>query len=310
MTPDQYANKEFFIEVGHGHQLYVHDWGNPKGLPIIFLHGGPGDAVKDPYKLNFNPAKHHVIFFDQRGCGKSLPTGSLKHNTTPELIEDITKIADQVKFKQFVLHGGSWGSCLALAYAVAHPKRVKALVIGGVFTGSRKEIEYFDTGEFATFFPEAWERYLATVPKSHRDHPTKYHYQRILGTDETAVRQSAAAYHSLEGSLLALDDRYVGGANANDPMYDPSSARIEAHYLANDCFMPDNHIFDNARKLTMPIWMVQGRYDMVCPPVTAYNLHRKLPNSHLTWTIGGHRSSERETQSVVRTILAHLAEQY
>src|SRR5687767_6064651 len=113
MTPDAYTNKEFFIEVGGGHQLYVCDWGNPKGLPIIFLHGGPGGESKDGYKQSFDPTKHHVIFFDQRGCGKSLPYGSLKHNTTADLIQDINKIADQVKFKQFVLTGGSWGSCLA-----------------------------------------------------------------------------------------------------------------------------------------------------------------------------------------------------
>ena len=307
MTPDAYTNKEFFIDVGHGHQLYVYDWGNPKGLPVIFLHGGPGSEVRDGYKWNFDAREHHVIFFDQRGCGKSLPYGSLKHNTTADLVEDITRIADQVGFKQFVLQGSSWGSCLALAYGVKHPKRVRAMVLAGIFAGSESEIDYFDKGDFAAYFPEVWERYLATVPKNHQNSPTKYHYERILGKDEQAMRQSACAYQNLEGALLALDDR-AAYRSPEDPTYDPTGTRIEVHYLANGCFMPDNYILDNARKLTMPIWLAQGRYDMVCPPVTAHKLHRALPNSHLLWTIGGHRQSEHETQSVMHAILLQLAE--
>lgn len=307
MTPDQHTNKEFYIEVGGGHQLYVHDWGNSKGLPIIFLHGGPGSATKDGHKQIFDPAKHRVVFFDQRGCGKSLPYGSLKHNTTDDLIEDTRKIADHLKLKQFVLEGGSWGSCLALAFALKYPKRVQALALCGIFTGSKKEIDYFDSGEFASHFPEVWDQYLATVPKSHQNSPTKYHYERILGKNEKAARESACAYENLEGALLSLDDRFIY-RSPTDPTYDPNGISLEVHYLANGCFLPDNHILDNAHKLTMPIWMVQGRYDMVCPPTTAYALHKKLPNSHLLWTIGGHRSSERETQSVMRTILLQLAE--
>ena len=307
MTPDEYTNREFFIDVGDGHQLYVYDWGNPKGLPIILLHGGPGSQIKDVFKQMFDPAKHHVIFFDQRGCGKSLPYGSLKHNTTAKLIEDITKIADQVKFKHFVIQGGSWGSCLGLAYALKYPKRVKALVLRGIFTGSQKEIDYFDKGEFATYFPDVWERYLAATPKEHHASPSQYHYDNILGKDEKAARESACAYENLEGSMVALDDRFMP-ALASDPTYDPSGITLEVHYLANRCFMPDNHILNNARKLTMPIWLVQGRYDMVCPAETAYKLHQKLPQSHLIWTIGGHRGGERETWNVMRTVLEQLAE--
>lgn len=307
MTPDQHTNKEFFIDVGDGHQLYVYDWGNPKGLPVIFLHGGPGGAVSDHCKRVFEPKKHRVIFFDQRGCGKSLPYGGLKHNTTSKLIEDITKIADQVKFKQFVLDGCSWGSCLAFAYALANPKRVKALVLSGVFTGSQREMDYVDEGGFASHFPEVWQRYLATVPKNHRKSPTKYHYARILGNDEKAARQSACAYQNLEGALLSLDDR-SSTVSADDPTFDPTYSRILAHYLSNGCFMPDKHILANAHKLTMPVWMVQGRYDMACPPVTAYELHQKMPSSNLLWTIGGHRQTEHETQNLRRTILLQLAE--
>jgi proline iminopeptidase len=305
MTPDKYTNKEFYISVGNGHKLYVYDWGNPKGLPIIFLVGGPGGQIKDYHKERFDPAKHHVIYFDQRGCGKSLPYASLKHNTTPDLVEDISKIADAVKFKQFVLTGGSWGACLALAYAVKYPKRVKALVIDGIFTGSQAEIDYFDKGKFGDFFPDVWERYLTTVPKSHQKSPTKYHFERILGADEKAARQSAAAYQTLEASLMSMDDRF-SPLSPDDPTYDPASITMEVHYLANGCFLPDNYILDNAKKLTMPVWMVHGRFDMVCPPITAYNLSKKLPNGHLTWIITNHRG-EHETHSVMSTIFLQLA---
>ncbi|HZM63996.1 MAG TPA: alpha/beta fold hydrolase [Candidatus Saccharimonadales bacterium] len=306
MTPDDYTIREFYIEVGDGHELYVHDWGNKKAKhPIIFLHGGPGSGTKDKHKIQFDPTQQRVIFFDQRGCGKSLPFGSLKHNTTEKIIEDIDKIAKELKISSFVLTGGSWGSCLALAYAVKHPQKVLAMVLSGVFTGSQAEIDYFDKGQFKAWFPEVWERYLAATPNEHRHSPTTYHFQQILGkNDETACR-SACAYGNMEGALLQLDDRFSPAA-ADNPEYDPTDIKIEVHYLANRCFMPDRYIFDSARKLTMPVWLVQGRYDMVCPPTTAYELHQKLPKSQLIWTVGGHRSSEREAQSVLRSILLHF----
>lgn len=303
MTPDEHTNREFYIEVGDGHELYVHDWGNKKAKqPIIYLHGGPGGRCNDIHKDFFNPAQQRVIFFDQRGCGKSLPYGSLRKNTTDELIEDIEKIAKHLKLSSFVLHGGSWGSCLAFAYAVKYPKRVQAMVLCGIFTASKAEIDYFDKGTWRAWFPEAWERYLAATPKERHASPTKYHYDRIMGKDEKAACESACAYGNLEGALLSLDDRFKP-ASFTDPAYDPTAVKIEVHYLANRCFLPDRHIFNNAKKLTMPIWMVQGRYDMVCPPTAAYELHQKLPKSHLIWTIGGHRQTERETQSVMRAIL-------
>lgn len=307
MTPDEHTNQEFFIDVGNGHQLYVFDWGNPKGLPIIFLNGGPGGFSKDGQKVIFEPDIHHVIFFDQRGCGKSLPYGSLKHNTTQDMIEDINKIAGHVKFKQFALYGGSWGSCLALAYGVKHPKRVTAMVLYGIFTGSQKEIDYLDKGGFVNHFPDVWQRYLAATPKEHHDAPTKYHFARILGKDEKAARESAHAYQSLEGALIRLDDRFVPRSPA-DPTFDPTGITLEVYYLANSCFMPENHILNNASKLTMPIWMVQGRYDMVCPPIAAYELNKKLPNGHLVWTVAGHHGGEREPHSVMHSLLIQLAE--
>lgn len=304
MTPDKYTNKEFYISVGNGHKLYVYDWGNPKGLPVIYLHGGPGDKAKDRHKAPFDPQKHHVIFFDQRGGGQSLPSGSLKHNTTQDLIEDINKIADQVKFKQFVLSGGSWGTTLALAYAIKYPKRVKAMVLYAIFTASKRELDWITKGQFRNHFPEAWDNYLAHTPKSHHKDPTAYHYKNILGDKEQLMHESALAVSELEHGIMTLDDR----VSPTDPAaFDSTGTRIAVHYMSNDCFLPERHILNNAHKLKMPVWLVHGRYDMDCPPITAYELDKELPNGHLIWAVSNHKN-EHENVSILNAILLQLAE--
>jgi proline iminopeptidase len=303
MTPDKFTISEKFLDVSDGHQLYVYEWGNPKATTkIICLHGGPGGGIKDRHKGSFDPEIHHVIFFDQRGCGKSLPSGSREHNTTQKLIEDITKIADTYGFEQFVVRGNSWGSCLALAYALAEPKRVKALVIGGVFTGNKSEIDWLDKGGFKVTFPDVWQTYLDATPKNHQDNPTEYHTKRALGEDPIAAKESAYTYDCLEGAIMSLDDTFTPD---DFEKYDPAGMQIEMYYLHNGCFMPDRYILDNAHKLTMPIYIVQGRYDTVCPPVTAYELSHKAPNTKLIWTIANHRG-EHEDNNLFRTILASL----
>lgn len=305
MTPDSHTIQETFLEVGDGHTLYIHDWGNKTAkTPIIFLHGGPGDQSKDRHKLPFDPTRQRVIFFDQRGSGRSLPYGSLEHNTTQDLVEDIEKIASHLKLDKFILTGGSWGSCLALAYGLAHPERITAMVLSGIYTGSQAENDWILTGRFRTFFPDAWDAYLAATPKAHHANPSAYHYQRVMSGDEAAARESGYAYQTLEGSILSLDDRFTPGDPAT---YDPSSARIEMHYMRERCFMPDRYILNNAHKLTMPVWLVQGRYDMVCPPATAYELHQRLPNGELVWTTSGHRA-EHEPHSVMHSLLLQLSQ--
>lgn len=305
MFPDAHTIQEFFLEVGDGHQLYVQEWGNARAITThLFLHGGPGGGTSDSHKKRFDPQQHHVIFFDQRGSGLSLPYGSLEHNTTEHLVKDITLLLDRLKIRTVVLVGGSWGSALALAYAIAHPTRVAAMVLQGIFTGSTKEIEWLDKGLFKTFYPEAWAHYISQTPQNHHHDPTAYHMARVLGTDEQAQLTSAFAYETLESSLMSLDDRT---SMRDISTYDPLPMRLGMHYLHNTCFMKDRYILDNAHKLTMPIWLVQGRYDMVCPPETAYELHRNLPQSHLIWTTAGHRSADRATTDVIKTILLQFS---
>jgi proline iminopeptidase len=267
------------------------------------LHGGPGSASRDKHKNNFDPTKQRVIFHDQRGCGRSLPYGSLKNNTTKDLVDDISKIADKLGIKSFIITGSSWGSCLAFAYAIAHPERVNAMALSGIFTGSHSEVDWLDKGRFQTFYPDVWQRYLDATPNEHHDDPSAYHFERILGDDEQAIKQSGLAYDSLEGAVAMLDDRFT----PDDPeTYDPAGIRLEVYYMANKCFMPDKYIIDNAHKITMPVWLIQGRYDMVCPPTTAYELSKKIPTSQLVWSVSGHGSSH-ETWNLVRTVLLQLS---
>lgn len=302
MTPDQFTIQEIFVDTGNGHQLYVQEWGNPEAnTPIIHLHGGPGGRSRNTHRQLYNPYEQRIIFFDQRGCGRSLPYGSLENNTTKDLVEDIERITKQLKIDRFILTGASWGSCLALAYAVYHPSRVAGMALRGIFTGAQAEIDYFENGDFRTFFPEVWENYIEQVPKSHRQRPSTYHFERILGNDPVAMRKSAYAYSVLENSLTSLDDRF---SPEDQSTFDPTGTRIEAHYLVNRCFMPDRFILSHASKLTMPVWMVQGRYDFVCPPAIAYELHKVIPNSTLIWTMAGH-GNDRSNYDVMRTIFAH-----
>ncbi len=304
MTPDTYTISEQFLDVGDGHQLYIQEWGCADAQQtVLFLHGGPGGGCSDGYKQMFDPTRQRVIFFDQRGAGRSLPKGSLEQNTTADLVEDIRKILEHFGLTQVIITGGSWGSCLALAYGLKYPETVSAMVLRGIYTGSQSENDYLDNGLFRTFFPDVWQAYLDRTPPEHHANPTAFHVKQLASGNPDKIKASAYAYSELEGSLLALDDRHTP-QNYED--FDPDAMKIELHYLQNGCFMPDRFILENAAKLTMPIWLVQGRYDAVCPPITAYELDQKLPNSELMWTVAGHRGSDRAIYDVMRTLLLTL----
>lgn len=306
MTPDTFTNQELHLDVGDGHTLYVYDWGNSKArYPIVYLHGGPGGSVDDKKKYLFNPKLQRVIFFDQRGSGASTPIGSLEHNTTQDLIGDITKIADTLQIDTFILHGTSWGSTLALAYALEQPNRVHALVIGGIFTGSSQEIEWQDKGACKLFYPDVWEAYLSRTPEKHWSNPSAYHHERILNGTVEERKESGYAFENLESGLAFLDDR---PRPISFDEYDPTSIRIEVHYLHNQCFLPERHILHNASSLEMPVYTVQGRYDMVCPPVTAHELAASIPNSELYWTVAGH-VTEHETWNLFKSLLLRASQE-
>jgi proline iminopeptidase len=298
MTPDTFTNEELILEVGDGHSLYVHDWGRKDvETPIIFLHGGPGGGCNDGHKGYFNPEKHRVLFFDQRGSGRSLPYGSVDNNTTLKLAEDITKILEHFKLEKVILFGRSWGSTLALVYAIQNPDRVSAIVTGGVWLGNKAEAALEErTNVSQLFYPEKWVEI-----DSSQDMLSLW--KSVLSDDEETGKRAAYSLAQLLCAQLRLDDR---GKAPDYATFDPSSLRIEASYKTHDWFLKENYILDNTDKLTMPVWIVQGRYDMVCLPRFAHELHQKLTDSHLIWTQGGHSGGDRENWLATKTVLESL----
>lgn len=303
MTPDQYTNQELFLDVGDGHQIYVHDWGNAKAkTPIFFMHGGPGNGCDDKDKKKFDPTTQRVVFHDQRGSGKSLPKGELEHNTASHLVDDISKIVDKLGLAKILLVGGSWGSTLSLLYGIAHPEKVAGMVIDGVFTATKVENEWLEQGGWRTFFPEVWEEYVKDVPESHRSNPSTYYFQKALHGKSEEAKKASYEYLKMELALLKLDDRYQPESYDK---FDPAGGLIEIHYLANHCFVDEGYILHNVSKLKMPIAIIQGRYDMVCPPRAAHDLHKALPNSQLIMTINGHLR-QHEAANIQRLLINQM----
>jgi len=303
MNEDQYTNQTFMLPVGNGHEVWVHDWGKKDAKTVFFFqHGGPGGGCKDKHKMPFDPTTQRVIFHDQRGAGQSLPVGELHHNTTQELAEDITKIADHLGIETFAVVGNSWGSTLSLYYAVTNPTRVHAVVVSGIWFGSEAEDAYLNGGGWRTHFPDLWGWYVSTVPKENQNDPSAYHFARAFGDKPEEAAASARIFGDMEAGLVSLNDRHLPTPAVD---YDPSGSLIEMHYMANHCFMPDRFILDNAAKLTMPVFIVQGRYDFVCPPSNAYQLHRVVPHSTLTWITSGH-TAEHETITTLSLIYRQL----
>jgi proline iminopeptidase len=306
MTPDEYTNEELSLDVGQEHRIYVQDWGTKAAeIPIFFLHGGPGNGCDDRNKQQFDPSTQRVIFHDQRASGKSLSNGSLDHNTTADLISDIDKIANKLDIDKFLLVGGSWGSTLSLLYGLVNPSKVAGMVIDGVYLATQKENEWLTNGGWKIFFPEVWQEYVAQVPDKYIDRPGDYWFSRLSSADPKVQKLASYTCHKMELALLKLDDRQAAKSYQD---YDPSADRIELHYISNHCFIPEGYVLDNATKLNMPIAIIQGRYDMVCPPESAERLHRVLPNSQLVYTINGHLK-QHEAKNIQRIFIKQLSEQ-
>lgn len=295
MKADVHTIKEEYVSVDDRHELYTQLWGNPESQNrFLFLHGGPGSGTKDRSKMFFDPQQDLVLFFDQRGCGVSTPMGELRDNTTKDLVQDIEALRAKHDWDSVTLVGNSWGSCLGLAYALERPKHVGRMVIGGIFTGRRSEIDFIDAGHVQSHFPDAWQHYAASVPSNYRDSPSSYHFARILGENYLEAIESTQAYTMLEDGVSSLTSDPQSHAPGSISKADWLSTRIEVHYLTQDCFLPDGYILDNAHELTMPIDIIQGRYDMVCPPQTAYTLSTLAINATLTFTNAGHSMSDPE----------------
>jgi len=267
------------LQVDDVNRLYYEQSGNPSGIPIVFLHGGPGAGSSASHRQFFDPAVYRIVIFDQRGAGRSTPLGSLHDNTTPHLIGDIEMLRTTLGIEKWVVFGGSWGSTLALAYAEYHPARCLALVLRGIFLCRRSEIEWFLYG-LNNLFPEHWRTFAHYLPEDQRsDLLAGYH--RLLNDSDPNVHMPAARKWSIyEGSCSTLRPNKDLVANFATDRVALGLARIEAHYFVHDIFLPENFLLDNLDKVRhLPAFIVQGRYDAVCPIVTADELHRAWPEA-------------------------------
>ena len=309
-VPDKYAHTKMYpqtqpfnvgrLKVSDIHTVAYFEYGNPLGKPVLVVHGGPGGGTSPEMARYFDPAKHRIVLVDQRGCGKSTPFAELRENTTWDLVSDFERIRTELKIERWMVFGGSWGSTLSLAYAVTHPARVTELVLRGIFLVRKKELDWFYQGPGASFiFPEDWAEYERAIPAEERGDYVAAYGKRLRGElGEAEMNKAARAWAVWEGRTSKLvqdlkqDDRY------GDATFALAFARIENHYFTNAGFFPrDGFLLEkqNVDKIRhIPCVIVQGRYDQVCPPVTAYDLKQAFPEAELIMTLTGHSGFETE----------------
>ena len=274
---------EFYLSVSDKHTIFVEESGNPKGKPVIFLHGGPGGGIEPIYRQYFNPKKWRIIIFDQRGCGKSMPHAELDENTTWHLVEDIESIRKYLKIDKWVVFGGSWGSTLALTYSIKNPKRCKALILRGIFLLRKKEIDWFYQEGCSNIFPDAWEKYCNVIPENERINFVKAYYKRLTSKNSSIRSKAALAWAKWEASTSKLIPDQKSLHHFDDIKVAEAFSRIECHYFINKGFFnQDGWILKNIDKIkNIKCIIVQGRYDIVCPMQSAWDLHKKYKNSEL-----------------------------
>jgi proline iminopeptidase len=273
------------LRVSPLHEIYYEQSGSRQGKAALFLHGGPGGATEPAMRRFFDPRRYRIVLFDQRGCGQSRPHGELRENTTWDLVADIEALRGHLGIEQWLVFGGSWGSTLALAYAQRHPERVSELVLRGIFLLRRSELEWFyqNPQGAASLFPDLWERYVELIPPAEHADLMQAYYRRLTASDAATRRQAAHAWATWEGatSFLRTNNTYIG--KFDDADYASAFARIEAHYFVNRGFLAhDGQLLqDVGRMRHIPGVIVQGRYDVVCPLRSAWDLHRAWPEAQL-----------------------------
>ncbi len=333
------------LEVGDGHRLYVEECGNPDGLPVVVLHGGPGGGCSPAMRRYFDPEAYRAVLFDQRGCGRSRPHASVEANTTWHLVADIERIREALGIEAWgCVFGGSWGATLALLYAQAHPERVRSLVLRGVFLMTQGELDWFYGGGAGAFFPELWARFVQPIPEGERGDMVAAYHRRLFGGDPAEEARHARLWAGWENALASIDGDQggvlaaavgapalgslgtlglggpglggaghgSGGAEAAAPPgdYARAFARIENHFFVNGGFLrPDQAILPNMGRIAgVPGHVVQGRYDMICPPQAAWALTRAWPESRLEMVArAGHALSEPGVTAALVRAMDRLA---
>ncbi len=282
------------IAVSGGHTLYLEQSGNKNGEPVVVLHGGPGGGCHPGMRRFFDPSRYRLIMFDQRGCGRSRPHASVKNNTTWDLVADIETIRQTLGLKKWVVFGGSWGATLSLLYAQTHPDHVSALILRGVFTMTQAELDWFYAGGVARFFPEAWKTFSEKVPIQERGDLVAAYHKRLFGQDDAEILSYARAWAKWENALASLKTNGIG--HEPSAYFARAFSRIENHYFTHNGWLrEDGQILNDMPKIAhIPGYIVQGRFDMVCPPHTAHTIHKAWPGSVFRLVMAGHAMSEPE----------------
>ena len=289
-----------------GHSIYYEQCGTPDGIPVMFVHGGPGSGCAPAHRRLFDPKRYHVILIDQRGSGRTTPFASIKDNTTQHLIQDMDDIRRAVGVSQHFLFGGSWGSTLSLAYGIRYPENCLGFVLRGIFLGSKAEVDWF-LYDMGRFFPEAYERFIAPISASQRGDLLSAYYSRLTSPSKSIALEAARAWAGYENSCATL-----AAAHRDAGPMALSLALLEAHYFTNDCFMPQNHLLDNLSTIShLPAWIVQGRHDVICPPHTAHTLAKKWGAQAKLVLVdeAGHSAFEAGIVSQLMNGLSHISRQ-
>ena len=279
LFPPLEAHRSGFLPLDARHEMYWEVTGNPQGQPVVFLHGGPGAGASPEHRRFFDPSHYRVVVYDQRGAGRSRPFGETRDNTTGHLVSDLEALRRHLDIGRWVLFGGSWGSSLALAYAETHPERTAGLILRGVFLGRKVEIDWFLHG-MRRIFPEAWDRFAGFLPETERRDLLAAYHDRLMDPDPGIHVPAARAWSSYEGACSTLLPSPGTVASFADDRVALALARIEAHYFVNDVFLPEEALLDNVGRIRgIPGAIVQGRYDVVCPIMSAHALHKAWPEA-------------------------------
>lgn len=294
LFPDIKPYTTFHFPVDELHTLYVEECGNPQGLPVLFLHGGPGAGCEPMHRRFFDPERYRIVLFDQRGCGQSTPHAELANNTLWDLVADIERLRERLGIDRWVVFGGSWGSTLALAYGETHPDRVRGLILRGVFLCRDQDIHWFYQDGASRLFPDLWEQFLAPIPAAERGDLLQAYHRRLTSANELERLRAAKAWSIWEGSTLTLESNPNVIDQFSEVRMALSLARIECHYFVNHCFMEPDQLLRNIDRLSgIPGIIVHGRYDVVCPLDNAWALHQAWPDSEIRIvTPAGHAVSE------------------
>ena len=290
------------IKVDALHEIYYEICGNAEGKPVVFLHGGPGSGCNPAQRRFFDPGYYKITLIDQRGCGRSKPLGEINNNTTDDLVNDIDLIRQQLNIEKWLVFGGSWGSTLALAYAIKYTAHVSGLILRGIFLSRPNELNWF-LGEVKTFYPEPWQKLCESVPEHLKHNPLAYYKELIFSDNLTEAIAAAIRWNTFEGSIMTLLPR-PSASNENDVngLVELARAKIQIHYIENNCFIGDRDMITEAKNhlLHTPTVIVQGRYDMVCPPITAWELSKAMPHAdfHIIED-AGHSAMETGTTSAL-----------